>query len=781
MLIVDKNNILGEGEKNSFDGGGKNKKYIYLSFFLFCTLLLISITAIFMVIRKRQELERNKISAPIENSNAPATTSDNFKGNLPTDLNNAESESFDFGSTTDDIKAEDLTFGYFYEPVSSNFKAEINDYSLPINVKTDVSNYHQVARKINLDPYVNNLNKNGFSVIDNNFQKEANDFYSASRLLAQKEIPIVITSDFITYFYQNNLKEIYKEIEKTTFFENIWDVSNNLYQISLVRYKNRRDQVGLANDPLLEASRLECAYFATALRLMSPGKGQVNQAGVKNDALFDEGEAQKYYFELPDFLKDDVDREVALIKGASKKDKSPILLYERNYKNFLVPKEYNQSAKLGNYYLALKWLNSIFPLYYKNDQCPGCLLDYDDWKINIITAGLISKDLYENQELKNKWAIVYKFIAFFEGLRQDLTYLNYAQVFNEKFGDQNVNNMFSSKRSNADYADLQKMLSIFSFNDMEGMVERNSSNKPVIGLRLLQEPYWPNDYILNRLTGTDMVYQGRVNEASGITRCLNYRCSGFSYDIANLISTDKLSLEEKSYSDNINYLKYEDNLDKLKRQIGKFNINSWNSNIFWITLDIGRKILEFDKAQLPVFVKSKNWQNEKSVNSFLGSWVNINLPGEKAYDYFESAGKTNEFPDCNNLSYIEPNIDLLQEIIAKNKMLIKMLNALNITKKNNIASVELVNLNSKFEEILAISKKELSGQEINDEECNFINDFAIRYAVNSNSRSFVISGKEKRISESISGIKFLGLVYKKGDKLIFSMGPVFNFKESLSK
>jgi len=94
--------------------------------------------------------------------------------------------------------------------------------------------------------------------------------------------------------------------------------------------------------------------------------------------------------------------------------------------------------------------------------------------------------------------------------------------------------------------------------------------------------------------------------------------------------------------------------------------------------------------------------------------------------------------------------------------------------------VELINLNNKFTKILEISKKELSNEELDTEDCNFINDFTIRYAVDKNNRSFVISSGGKRMTESIDGVKYLSLVYRKGDKLILGLGPIFNFNESFA-
>jgi hypothetical protein len=764
-----------------------SKKYLYLGFFIFCVLLLAFIVGAYFIVNSRRTPK-----VPIDQTPpvdiTPATSTEPQTGGLPPDIFPATSTDQNGLATTSNIKAEDLIFGAFYEPEVDDFNKEITSYQLPINVKTDVTNYHAVARAINLDTYINSLNKYGFAIVPTDKSLVANDFYSSYRALANKGIPSVLTSDFILYFYQNNLKQIYKEIEATTFFENVWDVSNSLYQIALTRYKKKKEQVGLANDPVLEAERLECAYFATALRLLSPTKEQIIQSSTANDNnLFDQTEAQKYYFELPDFIKDDVEKEVAYIKGVQKKAvKSPIFLYDRDYLSFTVPAEYSRSAKLRNYYLTLKWFNSLFPLNYKNADCPNCLLDFDDWKINMIAANLIASDLYSNQDLKNKWAIVYKFIAFFSGLRQDLIYLHYQKELANIYGsERKTEDIFSNIKNDDEYKKLQTDLAALRFIDLEGGISRVKENQPIIGLRLLQESYWPNDYLFGRLAGPTLKPNSDNTRDKKATYCGAYgpqRCTGFSYDIANLVYAKQLSLQNKYYTANIDYKNYDQVLATLKGEINKFNNNSWNSNVFWITLDINRSVANYDQRQFPIYSRDSAWQEKRDVNTILGSWADINLPLENIYDYYEKKGSNlGDYPECSNLSYIEPNIKLVNEIIAKNKMLIKMLNALNMTSKNNIASVELINLNNKFIKLVEITKHELNNEELNSEECNFINDFAVRSAVDRGNRSFVITTNKKELSESIDGIKYAAIVYQQAGKLILGLGPIFNFNEYAGK
>ena len=330
------------------------------------------------------------VDSPVTDNRSSGLSS----GGLPVD---SDDNNGDIDITN--IKAEDLTFAQFYKKIEDDFELREKSLNLPINIKTDVANYYSISRKINLDPYINILNNNGFAILDdltsskdiNSPVWQADNFYSAYKELSEKEIPNLITSDFLLYYYQNNLKDVFKEIEKDIFYKDLWEINKELYKISEGKYRERKKHIGVANDLILEGLRLKTAYFAIVLELLKAKPDQIT-INFKNDAQFTEKEVIDFEFNAPAHLQEDINKEMSLINKASNLTKSPILLYQKDYTEFVVPEEYRNNAKLNNYFLASKWLNSVFPLYYKNNDCPDCLLDKDDWMINIFAACSISKD-----------------------------------------------------------------------------------------------------------------------------------------------------------------------------------------------------------------------------------------------------------------------------------------------------------------------------------------------------------------------------------------------------
>ncbi|MCD4762035.1 DUF3160 domain-containing protein [bacterium] len=776
----DNNEAWGAPEKPK--GFFSMKNFIFWSVFLILTLLIFAI--IYFLVILPASIDVPSLDWPSNKHGATST-----RGYLPVDENGLSTNGYGNGSSTDEVRAEFITFGQFYKYNTDDFKASLESYNLPINIKIDVSNYYNISRKINLDPYIDEFNQNGFVVMDNQFRGTADDYFEMHRLLVDKEIPVVVTTDFLFYYYQNILKGVFKEIEQNAFYDNLWQINKDLFDISLTRYKKRLAEVGLANDLVLEGARLELAFFAVALKLLMPRPEQINtQPNFIDDTKFNEREADGLNFDMPSYLEDDVEREIDFIRFGNRETKSPVLLYGVNYEKFKVPVEYKNNAKLNNFYLATRWLNSVFPLYYKSEECAECLLDYNDWTINFIAANFITRDLFDNQDIKNQWAIIYKFISHFTGLRSDLTYLQNHEVLIDLFGkDYRIEDIFGMKNEEREInmEKIRNRLSEYTFSALEGSYDRgNDELKSVLGMRLLQEPYWPNDFIYEKLTGFDLqsTYPSRRDDR--ITVCRNkevgnYRCHGIGLDIIKIM--DAFPLTDNYFYENSLYENYSARINELSNEIDSFDIFTWNNNVYWSTLDIARSLYNYENTEVPIFMRGEEWQREKVINSMLGAWINLHLPEDILINYFEKQGSslTMQF-QCNELNYIEPNKEFIEILIAKNSMLIKMLQILKVTEKTNAVAIELKETNKRLTSLLGIVKKELTGEVINNEDCKFIHEFMRHFLVDeSRTKSFDLEfGLNKNINESISGLKLMAIVYQRGDKKVMAIGPVFNYQEN---
>lgn len=694
-----------------------------------------------------------------------------------------------------DVKAENLAFASFYKSEGDDFKPTPRTLKLPLMVKTDVSNYYEITRKINLDNELEALNKNGFTVIDNPFSSNADNFYAAYAALGERGIPKLLSSDFLLYYYQNRIKNAFSEVKSNVFFQDLWHINKEFFEIANNRYKKTKAASGVSNDALLEGQRLEAAYFAVGLELLKPKHDQiVSGSKTEDEAKFSDVEAQYYSFELPEYLLEDVKKEVSQIMEARGDAKSPVLLSDRNYREFASASLPGSNAKLANFNLATKWLNSVYPLYFKSDYCPDCSLDKNDWLITFIAANYIAKDFTDNQELKNRWARIYKVLSFFSGLRKDLTYLHYTQVMTDQYGAAyEIENIFQpgEGRENFDKK-LASAVKIrdeinkrFSFSKIEGGLDRSDAKlRPKLGMRVLQQAYWPDDYLFSELIAPKVgryVKSSIPDKKKNITLCQPSRgteatrCVGVSLDIVNLISP---VVRNAYFEENTSYVNYTNQANSLKTELSKFSFDSWHGNQYWSTLDIARRSF-FGKTNFvgPINQSGAIWR-DREIDNFLGAWVGLRLPEDTLGVRRQDGSSLNVTTETE--AFIEPNLNLINELLANAKMLNEMFKALRVVKESDFTSKQLVEFIDELGRVKELMKKELRGEALTVSDHAEINNLLNKYAVvreGAKEINFTFTGG-RSISQSIKGVRLMLSVYQLENKKLLVAAPVFNQKEA---
>lgn len=690
-------------------------------------------------------------------------------------------------ATSTDLLIEYLAFSTFYNKQESDVRSGFEKYNLPLNTKIDIINYHDTARKLNLDPFIEDINKYGFALLDNPWKDEATDFYSAYAKLREEQIPLFISSDFLMYYHQNIMKKTFKDIEENIFYYNVWDINKDLYDRAKTRYEARLSEVGNVNDPLLEASRLATVFFAVSLELLKPLPNQIAPIGMQiNQDRFSVSESNRFAFNVPPNLKDDVEVELLLIREAKKSSKSPILLYNRDYSDFSVPSDYSRHAKLNNFYLASKWLNSVFPLYYQEDGCASCLLDREDWRINFIAALLISEDFNSLPQIKNRWARIYKVLSFFKGLKDDLDYINYRDASLVVLGkDYDIEAVFKGDNASIDenLLKLSQEISKYEFLEIQGGPSKvDLKEKVKIGFKVLSDPYSPDNYLLSRLVSPivgDYLAESLV--ANNITACgqrnIIKRCNGSSYDIINLA----YPLNDNPYFlENSNYNYYERESARLSREVEASITN--HASGYWSSLVLIKEFLGFDKEMMPAFANSLKWE-EKSLKTAAAAWANNYIPLEK-FSISQSLGARglDDFSRWSESSYIEPNLALINELIASNDMVLETLVALKVETEIKQVIEDLRTTSVNLRKIRDIIIKEIAGEKIDSVDFEFISDFvaALEIVEPVKDKSFNIKPPAftKILIPNLNNFKFIIVVSQRDGQKFFSVGPVWNYSET---
>ena len=130
------------------NASNNSKKFFIILISIFVVLLIV-----FIVLMNRPE-KKQAVEEQIDfNENLFATTTDQYleQGQifkLPIfESSESSMEKVKLGS----LKAEILSFGNFYEKDELTIENKIKKIDLPINIKTDVSNYYDISRKINFN------------------------------------------------------------------------------------------------------------------------------------------------------------------------------------------------------------------------------------------------------------------------------------------------------------------------------------------------------------------------------------------------------------------------------------------------------------------------------------------------------------------------------------------------------------------------------------------------------------------------------------------------------
>ena len=335
------------------------------------------------------------------------------------------------------VSTEKLAFAKYYSLDPLDIELKTAQYDLPLKT-SEISNYKDFSKKIFLDDNaLSLLNKNGFAVIDNPFNSSEEDITNPYKILKDKEIPVFITSDSLLHLYHIQFDETLRQIEEKEFYDKMWEISKKLLEKSSKQLNDRMEYMTRAfmtgedaerYNEVNEAYRRNIVYLSVGLSLLEPQGGQIRwtcheknhwECEMKDPtAYFTQEELDKYNFEIPDFVKEDVEKELVLIEKHEGFSNSPLFVYKEDYSQYVPRGHYTRSEKLKNYFKAVMWYGRTSMLLKGTDQVeagedcndfPPCkaLISLYDAKIQTMQASLLAAEFAENEELKNIWGRMY--------------------------------------------------------------------------------------------------------------------------------------------------------------------------------------------------------------------------------------------------------------------------------------------------------------------------------------------------------------------------------------
>jgi hypothetical protein len=729
-----------------------------------------------------------------------------------------------------------------------NIQPQIPAYQLPLSEK-DIANWEKFSQKIKLsDEAKTLLDKNGFVVTDTpaDLIDKPDEFAAYYQALTNKDLPVFITTDSLLHYYHIFFDTTLMKLERDIFYDDVWQLSQELYNQALMQYQT-------TTGDLQEAAKRNLAYLSVALELLKPKPDQISSdatlraeycpegsdeeycqmmlAGVKDQygdkasyKYFSSSEAAKYSFEIPEVVKDQVEKELKLITDHEGWNASPIFIYQEDYSQYVPRGHYTKSERLKNYFKTLMWYGRMTALITGSpilpegkSECTGPMngiVSEADAKIQTLQASLIALNFGQSQYLQQLWQRMYAITSYLVGFSDDLGPYEYSQVLNQVLGNNiilaDLENKYNEIKSALDkltynpkiYSGLgkcQMMMPCPPLSEQELQSLKAQAQKLLAetkGFRMMGQRFTLDSYLFSEIVSPysgefngekfalptdelpltfswdDQYYPDKQNRPftwvkTEVAGCPDGReVKGFpaGLDIMAIFGSERA----KQISDNLGdsqYSDYQSKFEVLKQEVDNLPQDAWFSNLYMNWLYVLQGLLQKPEAGYQTFMTTEAWQ-DKELNTALASWAELRhdtiLYVKQSYTMAEM-GAGEELPI---VGYVEPMPEFYNRLLTLTKLTNKGLKKLLTEEQYQNLDIQysLEEFDRILTELLDISQKELQNKELTDEQYSFIKHFG---------------DSSKRLIETAAGGKTDPDIYK--TTLIADVHTEGNVKKALEE
>ncbi|MDY9924999.1 DUF3160 domain-containing protein [Methanosarcina sp.] len=712
-------------------------------------------------------------SEPIKEAKLDEVT-DNQGSSSNTTVETALGENFSEKTNTTLELEKQNSFSGYYSKKSLQFEANVSPYSLPLQAPK-IANYDSFIQKIPLTNESRDLlYKNGFVVIENEITEnkfKAQQVNATYRSLKVADVPIFITSDSLLHLYHIQFDETLIRVEEEEFYDELWKLDKALLEASIEDYDEAKENNSSSKE-VTEAARRNVAYFAVSLSLLKE-KPDPNRIKVKSSRVMG---SEEYNFEIPSFVKEEVEAELALIE-AQKEGMSPIFKYSEDYSQYAPRGHYTSSEELERFFRAMIWHGRISMLLQSDMITPegstaGELAAEDpeeeeeEARIQTMQALLISDHFDRDKNLRDRWDRIYGVTAFYVGFSDDLGPYEYAKALDTVFGDDREKISFDNENLTALTTELERYKSpkIYSGTGeliYAGSETENKTLEATKGFRFMGQRYTPDSYILQKLNPPAL----NIMDLLGSKRAKEH--------LKNLgISGDE---------------EYKSRHLSLENEFGAFDEDDWNKNLYWAQLYALKPLLVSYPEGYPTFMQTEAWE-DKQLNAALASWTELRHDTILYAKQARFTGAYTKPPEEKPVQgYVEPVPEFYARMLALTKMAHTGLAEMEVLDEKS--DKDFTTLENTLEKLLEISIKELENKELTDEEYEFIRNFGQNIApmienIDEDAQSSVMvadvyTDREGRILEEGTGkLDLIVIAYKQPDgRIVLGAGPVMSYYE----
>ena len=412
------------------------------------------------------------------------------------------------------------------------------------------------------------------------------------------------------------------------------------------------------NKKTVAAAKYLQAYFAVAMRLLNE---KSNAAVAKEYAKM-------------------VDEEVANVKKAQN-EYSKFLEYKTTpfgYDIFRPRGHYTRSEQLSRYFRAMMWLQTV---PFGTDKRP-----------QLERAVVLAETIGANSNLRTLYDKIFQPLTYLMGKPDNVTVMQLYDI------------------CKAQAMPTEKLLkNTKKMDEVQVKVEEVAERQTKIRPRYERTSEYKINFMPQRYQPDALVLQEMVDLESPTTK----RDVPRGLDIMaamGMSEAERILIDE--LGENNRWDKYSTNLARMKDAMSKTDWNASLANQWIETLTT----LQSSDAKLPYFMKSPQWE-KKNLNTALASWTELKHDAI-LYAKQPMGAECGGYgpPDPVLKSYVEPNIAFWQKAITLLDNTKNILQSFNLETEKSITGTNA--LKEIADMLLNISKKELSGGTITDEEYN---------------------------------------------------------------
>ncbi len=514
------------------------------------------------------------------------------------------------------------------------------------------------------------LAENGF-VVAPGTEKEFFTVYEKARYDNQ---PAFVSSDSLLHVYHLLFDKVLRTAEVEHFIPLLRDLNAAMLAQTDSQYQ------ALKGGPWEEEARRTVAFVGVASLLLDPDAN------------------------VPPYAGDLVNGELELIDRADGIWPSPLfpgLEFGEDYTQYIPRGHYTLSDDLKRYFKSMMWYGRMtFRLKAKNPE-----VGKEETRSALLLVQALKDAQVNGKPALDAWQDLYSPTAFMVGRSDDLTALQYLDVYDTVYGSQAVVSDLVDETKLQQFIDLAFQLPAPRILGIVIQVtdEVEATTK---GLRFMGQRFVPDAYIFRELIYRNV---GTDEDPRPLPKGLDVFAAMGSERAYALL--DQMG--------ETHYARYPEQMQKMRDWTSGLTVAEWTETLYNAWLYTFNPLIEVPGEGYPDFMRSSAWL-DKQLNTVLGSWSELKhdtiLYAKQVYA--ELGGGAPPPPPEPPKGYVEPVPQFYARLAALTAMTRQGLGSRGLL--NELDATSLDSLEGLAQSLQAMAEKELRGEPLTEDEYSTI-------------------------------------------------------------